>query len=71
LIGYAVGAALVKEALARDITIRELALEKAARGELKKLGSEEKVRGEEIEAVLGDLRRFTDGGLLGSGGGGG
>ena len=34
LIGYAASAFLVKEALKRNITIREVALEKAAAGEL-------------------------------------
>lgn len=71
LIGYAAGAALVKEALSRDIPIRELALEKAKNRELERLGGGDKISPAEIEAVLGDLRRFTEGGLLGSGSGGG
>ncbi len=71
VIGYAAGAALVKEALARDLTIQEVAVEKANRGELHKRDSAQPVTADEIKAILGDLRRLTEGGISGGGGGGG
>lgn len=71
LIGYAAGAALVKEALQRDLTLREVALEKVERGELKHRDTGEPVSAKEIEDALGDLRWMTEGGIAGSGGGGG
>jgi fumarate hydratase class II len=64
VIGYSAGAALVKEALARDITVGELALEKVARGELHHLEGGEPVSEAEIQAALGNLRRLTEGGLV-------
>ncbi len=71
LIGYAAGAALVKEALSRDLTIRQVALEKTASGELKHLDQDRPVTAEEIDAALGDLRRLTEGGFVGGPSGGG
>lgn len=70
VIGYAQGAALVKEALKKDSTIRDLAIEKARAGELKHRDSEDPVRPEEIEHALNDMRRLTESGLAESGGGG-
>jgi aspartate ammonia-lyase len=70
LIGYAQGAALVKEALARNIAIREVALEKASGGGLKHRDEDRSVRPEEIEAALGDLRKLTEGGIVGGSVGG-
>jgi fumarate hydratase class II len=67
LIGYAAGAALVKEALGRDLTIQEVALEKATAGALKHRDEERPVTAAEIEAALGDLRRLTEGGIAGGG----
>ena len=64
LIGYAAGAALVKEALAADRTVRQVAVEKAAAGELRHKDDERLVTVDEIEAALGDLRRLTDGGII-------
>jgi fumarate hydratase class II len=64
LIGYAAGAALVKEALAENITIRELALEKASSGDLQHVSEDRPVSPEEIEAALGDLRKLTEGGIV-------
>jgi fumarate hydratase class II len=64
LIGYAAGAALVKEALARGVPIRELADEKARRGELRRREGGEPLSVEQVEQALGDLRRLTEGGLL-------
>jgi fumarate hydratase class II len=65
LIGYVAGAALVKEATARGSTIRELALEKARTGALRYRDGTRDVTAEEVEAALGDLRRLTEGGIVG------
>ena len=70
LIGYAAGAALVKEALARDVTIRQLAVEKAISGALHHVSEDRLVSVQEIESALGDLRRLTEGGIVGGSGGG-
>jgi fumarate hydratase class II len=70
LIGYSAGAALVKEALKRNATIKEVAIEKAYRGELTHRDDQRVVTPQEIEAVLSDLRRLTEGGIVGGGGGG-
>jgi len=70
IIGYAAGAALVKEALQRNITIREVAFEKVQRGELKHRDSNTPVEAQEINAALSDLRKLTDGGIAGVSGGG-
>ena len=67
LIGYTAGAALVKEALSRDITIQEVALEKIASGVLKHRDEDRPVTTGEIEAALGDLRRLTEGGIAAGG----
>jgi fumarate hydratase class II len=65
IIGYSAGAALVKEALARHSTIRGLALEKAQQGELIHIVQNRPVTTEEITAALSDLRRLTEGGIVG------
>jgi fumarate hydratase class II len=65
LIGYAQGAALVKEALARDAAIRDVALEKAGAGMLKHRDEDRLVTTDEIDAALSDLRRLTEGGIVG------
>jgi fumarate hydratase class II len=70
VIGYAAGAALVKEALARDLTIREVALEKIRTGQLRHAADDRPLQEQEIEAALGDLGRLTEGGILGGGAGG-
>ena len=70
LIGYTQGATLVKEALNRNKAIREIAFEKAAAGELKHRDEDRPVRREEIEEALSDLRRLTEGGLVGGSAGG-
>jgi fumarate hydratase class II len=64
LIGYAAGAALVKQALARDVSIRELALEQAETGDLNHIAEDRPVRPEEVEAALSDLRTLTEGGIV-------
>jgi fumarate hydratase class II len=65
LIGYIAGAGLVKEAMQRNITIREVALEKAASGELKRIKDGRSVTAEEIDAALQDVRHLTYGGIVG------
>lgn len=59
LIGYSQGAELVKEAGARNMTIRDIAVEKAKDGKLKNVNGDRLVTLEEIEAALGDLRKLT------------
>jgi fumarate hydratase class II len=59
VIGYAQGAALVKEALARNVAIREVAVEKAQAGLLKHRDEDRLVTAEEINHALGDLRHLT------------
>jgi len=65
LIGYAAGAMLVKEALASNVTIRAVALEKAKSGSLIHVKEDRLVKPEEIESALNNLRRLTEGGLVG------
>jgi fumarate hydratase class II len=65
LIGYAAGAALVKEALGLGLTVRELALEKASAGMLKHRDQQRWVTPQEIEDALHDLRKLTEGGIIG------
>jgi fumarate hydratase, class II len=71
VIGYTQGAALVKEALAKNASIKELAIEKANAGELKHRDEDRPVIVEEIESALSDLRKLTEGGIVGGVGGGG
>jgi len=68
LIGYAAGAALVKAALAKNVSIREVALEKIEAGELMHRDEQRPVTPAEIDAALGDLRRLTEGGIAGGSG---
>ncbi|MGZ6316272.1 MAG: lyase family protein, partial [Anaerolineales bacterium] len=70
VIGYSQGAALVKEALRRNVAIREIALEKAKAGKLRHRDDDRAVTAEEIEAALSDLRHLTEGGIAGSSAGG-
>jgi fumarate hydratase class II len=71
VIGYSQGAALVKEALASNASIRELAIEKAKAGALKHRDEDRPVTATEIDAALSDLRKLTDGGIVGGVSGGG
>jgi fumarate hydratase class II len=70
LIGYSVGAALVKEALSRDLTVQQVAVEKASRGELLHRDTHQPLTIAEVENVLKDLRRLTEGGIFGGSSGG-
>jgi fumarate hydratase class II len=68
VIGYLSGAELVKEAMKRNATIREVAAERIATGALtKKDGSP--ITLAEVDAVLSDLHKLTEGGLGGPAGG--
>lgn len=71
LIGYAAGAKLVKEALASNHTVRQTAIEKAAAGALRHRDEDRPVSPAEIEAALSDMRRLTEGGIIGGAGAGG
>jgi fumarate hydratase class II len=64
LIGYAQGAQLVKESLSKNISIRELIMEKTKAGTLKHRDDTRPVTMDEIEEVLGNLRRLTEGGIV-------
>lgn len=64
LIGYSAGAQLVKEALARQMTIVELAVEKARAGELRHREEDRLVQEDEIIRVMGNMRRLTEGGII-------
>jgi fumarate hydratase class II len=70
LIGYAEGARLVKEAMASERTVRQVAVEKAAAGLLKHRDEMRQLSAEEVEAVLSNMRRLTEGGIFGGGAGG-
>lgn len=71
VIGYLNGAALVKEAIARDLPVGEVAVEKANKGELKHFTEDRLVTANEITHALSDLRKLTDGGLAEGVSGGG
>lgn len=64
LIGYAAGAALVKQALAKNVSIRELASEQAKAGDLLHVAEERPVSPEEVESALSDLGKLTNGGIF-------
>ncbi len=70
LIGYAAGAALVKEALKSGKTVGELAVQMARAGQLKHRDEQRLVTPLEIENALSDMRRLTEGGIIGGGIGG-
>ncbi len=67
LIGYLKGADIAKAAMARNVTIREVCREKIAAGELVNKDNGRPVTLEEIDAVLGDVRSLTEGGMPGRG----
>ena len=54
---------LVKEALKRDMAIRDIAIEKAKAGQLKHRDNGQPVSPEEIEGALNDMRRLTESGI--------
>lgn len=69
LIGYLKGAEIAKEAMARNLAVRDVAAEKVAAGELKHIRTGAPVTLAEIDAALGDLRALTEGGIHGIGSG--
>jgi fumarate hydratase class II len=72
LIGYNAAAELVKQSLREGRTLRQVALEKAAQGALRRNDAARMVvTPKEIEAALGDVRSLTEGGIHGGVGGGG
>jgi fumarate hydratase, class II len=64
LIGYSQGAQLVKESLAKNISIRELIEQKTKAGTLKHRDADRPVTMEEVNEILGNLRRLTEGGVV-------
>jgi aspartate ammonia-lyase len=70
LIGYLKAAELVKEAMQRNATIREVAAERIAAGDLTHKDTGRPISLAEVDARLGDLRKLTEGGLGGPAGGG-
>src|SRR3989304_274592 len=64
LIGYQAGGALVKKALKENRTVGEVAVEKAAAGELVRVSGGIKLRAAEVHAALSDLRKLTEGGSV-------
>jgi fumarate hydratase class II len=70
MVGYLVAAELVKDAMKRNITIRQAAAERIERGELKHKDTGAAIALADVDSVLGDLRKLTDGGLGGPAGGG-
>lgn len=68
IIGYMAGAELVKDAMKRNMTIRDVAAERIAAGTLTKANGEPLTL-EEVDASL-DLYKLTEGGLGGPAGGG-
>jgi fumarate hydratase class II len=67
LIGYLKGAEVAKAAMARNVTIREVCLERIAAGELVNKDNGQPVTIDEVDAVLGDVRQLTEGGIHGTG----
>jgi fumarate hydratase class II len=63
LIGYSQGAQLVKESLANNISIRELIEQRTKEGTLKHRDHDRPVTLEEVDELLGNLRRLTEGGI--------
>jgi fumarate hydratase class II len=70
LIGYLSAAELVKDAMKRNLAIRDVAAERIERGALTHQDSDKPVTLAEIDALLGDLYKLTEGGLGGPAGGG-
>lgn len=64
LIGYARGAELVKEALQQGVSIQDLAVEKAERGELVDRETGTTLSKTAVEDVFQDLRKLTEGGII-------
>jgi fumarate hydratase class II len=70
LVGYMVAAELVKESMKQNATIREVAAARIAKGELVQRDTGQPVTLADVDALLGDMHRLTEGGLGGPAGGG-
>lgn len=64
IIGYALGAALVKEAQEQGESIRDLAVRRAEAGELVHRETGEVLSRKIIEEIFSDLRKLTEGGII-------
>ena len=66
LVGYAQAAALVQEAVARDVPVRDVAREWVQRGNLTQRDDPRRlITLGELDLVVGNLRRLTEGGIHG------
>ena len=65
LIGYLVAGELVKEAMAQNATIREVGLKRIEAGTLQHKDEARPITVAEMDAVLGDIRKLTEGGIQG------
>jgi fumarate hydratase class II len=65
LIGYSVGAQLVKDASAQDITVREMAVNRAKKGDLIHMSENRSLSPQEVENALSDIDKLTEGGIFG------
>ena len=63
LIGYLAAAELVKDAMKRDITIREVAAERIEVGKLKHKDEDRLITITEVDKTLGNLENLTKGGI--------
>ncbi|MBF8285458.1 MAG: fumarate lyase, partial [Anaerolineales bacterium] len=63
LIGYLTAAELVKDAMKRNVTIREAAADRITAGTLKHKDTGQPLTLADVDAVLGDDRKLTEGGL--------
>ena len=70
LIGYIAAAELVKDAMKHNTTIREVAAARIAAGTLTHKDTGQPITLADVDALLGDVRKLTDGGLGGPAGGG-
>ena len=64
VIGYAAGAALVKESIASGRSLLEVAVAKAEAGELAHVTEGRPVTVEEINQAIQNIRKLTDGGIV-------
>ena len=63
LIGYLASAELVKEAVKRNVTIRQVAAERIDAGQLQHRDEDRLITIKEVDRTLGDLRKLTEGGI--------
>lgn len=63
LIGYSAGAELVKEALGRGLTVREVAIEWARENKLQHREEGRPLTERDVEQALKDVRQMTEGGI--------